>query len=64
MANYISSINGLVVITFVTQFSRNLLNEYKYRYDKNEHKTEIVGITKNNIPNHFKQKTKLLYKKY
>jgi len=51
---------------YLLNLSEALLNEYKYRYDKNEHKTEkVIEWLKNNIPNHFKHKkrTKLFYTK-
>lgn len=51
---------------YLLNLAKALLNEYKYRYDKNEHKTEkVIEWLKNNIPNHFKHKkrTKLFYTK-
>lgn len=51
---------------YLLNLAEALLNEYKYRYDKNEHKTEkVIEWLKNNIPNHFKHKkrTKLFYTK-
>jgi len=51
---------------YLLNLAEALLNEYKFRYDKNEHKTEkVIEWLKNNIPNHFKHKkrTKLFYTK-
>lgn len=51
---------------YLLNLAENLLLEYKYRYEKKEHKTEKVIIwLKNNIPNHFefKNRTKLIYTK-
>ena len=51
---------------YLLSLAEELLNEYKYRYNKKEHKSEkVITWLKNNIPNHFKykQKTKLLYTK-
>lgn len=51
---------------YLLNLAEALFNEYKFRYDKNEHKTEkVIEWLKNNIPNHFKHKkrTKLFYTK-
>ena len=51
---------------YLLNLAEALLNEYKFRYDKNEHKTEkVIEWLKDNIPNHFKHKkrTKLFYTK-
>ena len=51
---------------YLLSLAEELLNEYKYRYNKKKNKSEkVITWLKNNIPNHFKykQKTKLLYTK-
>ena len=51
---------------YLLKLSEELLNEYKYRYNKEGHKSEkVIKWLKNHIPNHFKKnrKTKLLYTK-
>ena len=49
---------------YLLNLAENLYYEYKFRYDKKTHKSEIaLNWLKNNIPNHFKQKkrTKLIF---
>jgi len=51
---------------YLLNLADSLLQEYKFRYDKETHKSEIaLNWLKNNIPNHFKLKnrTKLIYTK-
>ena len=49
---------------YLLNVAKALLKEYKYRYDKDEHKTEkVIEWLEKHIPNHFKHKkrTKLFY---
>lgn len=51
---------------YLLNLAEALLNEYKFRYDKNKHKTEkVIKWLKDHIPTHFKHKkrTKLFYTK-